>query len=385
MGGFDPWAKPWGAEGIPEGFSFGTLKEDWDKFDILMRNALVRLPALETAPVRTFLNGPESFTPDNYFILGEAPEVRRYYVGAGFCSGGIAAAGGAGKALAEWIVEDRAPMDLWPADIRRFAPLHGNRRFLRERVSEIVGVHYNIAFPNRELTSGRGLRRSPLHERLRDAPRLLRGQDGLGARQLVRARGRRAGGRLLLRPPELVPVLRGRAPGGPRGGGRLRPDLVRQAPARGRGRGGGAPAALRQRRGGAARPGGLHRDAQRARRLRERPDRHAARRRRLPDRDRLRPGHARSRLDPAPPAGGRARHRHRRDRRLRGARPDGPALARAARARERRRSRRRRVPLPDLPRDRHRPGHRARLPRHVCRRARLGALRAGRAGRPRVR
>ena len=167
MGGFDPWAKPWGAEGIPEGFAFGTLKEDWDKFDILMRNALVRLPALETAEVRTFLNGPEAFTPDNYFILGEAPEVRRYYVGAGFCSGGIAAAGGAGKALAEWIVEDRAPMDLWPADIRRFAPFHGNRRFLRERVSEIVGVHYNIAFPNRELTSGRGLRRSPLHERLR--------------------------------------------------------------------------------------------------------------------------------------------------------------------------------------------------------------------------
>ena len=168
MGGFDPWAKPWGTEGIPEGFAFGTLKEDWDKFDILMRNALVRLPALETAEVRTFLNGPESFTPDNYFILGEAPEVRRYYVGAGFCSGGIAAAGGAGKALAEWIVEDRAPMDLWPADIRRFAPLHANRRFLRERVSEIVGVHYNIAFPNRELTSGRGLRRSPLHERLRE-------------------------------------------------------------------------------------------------------------------------------------------------------------------------------------------------------------------------
>jgi 4-methylaminobutanoate oxidase (formaldehyde-forming) len=168
MGGFDPWAKPWGADGIPEGFSFGTLPEDWEKFDVLMRNALVRLPALETAPVRTFLNGPESFTPDNYFLLGEAPEVRRYYVGAGFCSGGIAAAGGAGKALAEWIVEDRPPMDLWPADIRRFGRLHGNRRFLRERVSEIVGVHYDVAFPNRELTSGRGLRRSPLHERLRE-------------------------------------------------------------------------------------------------------------------------------------------------------------------------------------------------------------------------
>src|SRR3977135_68868 len=98
MGGFDPWAKPWGMEGIPEGFSFGTLPEDWGKFEVLMRNAIERVPALETAQVRLLMNGPESFTPDNYFILGEAPEVRRYYVGAGFCSGGIAAAGGAGGA-----------------------------------------------------------------------------------------------------------------------------------------------------------------------------------------------------------------------------------------------------------------------------------------------
>jgi 4-methylaminobutanoate oxidase (formaldehyde-forming) len=167
MGGFDPWAKPWGMEGIPEGFVFATLKEDWDKFDVLMRHAIERVPTLERAEVRKFINGPESFTPDNSFLLGEAPEVRRYYVAAGFCSGGIAAAGGAGRALAEWIVEDRAPMDLWPVDIRRFAPFHGNERFLRERVSEIVGVHYFIAFPNRELATGRGLRRSPLHDRLR--------------------------------------------------------------------------------------------------------------------------------------------------------------------------------------------------------------------------
>ena len=168
MGGFDPWAKPWGMGGIPEGFRFGTLPEDWSKFEPLMRHAIERVPALESAQVRLHMNGPESFTPDNYFILGEAPEVRRYYVGAGFCSGGIAAAGGAGRALAEWIVEDRSPMDLWQADIRRFAPFHANPEFLRERVSEIVGVHYFVAFPNRELESGRGIRRSPLYERLRD-------------------------------------------------------------------------------------------------------------------------------------------------------------------------------------------------------------------------
>jgi len=168
MGGFDPWAKPWGMDGIPDGFSFGTLPEDWSKFELLMRNAIQRVPALESAPVRLLMNGPESFTPDNYFILGEAPEVRRYYVGAGFCSGGIATAGGAGSALAEWIVEDRPPMDLWQADIRRFAPFHADPGFLRERASEIVGVHYFVAFPNRELETGRGLRLSPLHERLRD-------------------------------------------------------------------------------------------------------------------------------------------------------------------------------------------------------------------------
>jgi len=155
-------------DGIPEGFSFGTLPEDWGKFEPLMQNAIQRVPALASAQVRLLMNGPESFTPDNYFILGEAPEVRRYYVGAGFCSGGIAAAGGAGRALAEWIVEDRPPMDLWQADIRRFAPFHANSEFLRERASEIVGVHYFVAFPNRELETGRDLRLSPLYERLRD-------------------------------------------------------------------------------------------------------------------------------------------------------------------------------------------------------------------------
>ncbi len=166
MGGFDPWAKPWGMQGIPADFSFGTLPEDWDKFEVLMKNAIQRVPALETAPVRLLMNGPESFTPDNYFILGEAPEVRRYYVGAGFCSGGIAAAGGAGRALAQWIADDAAPMDLSRADIRRFAPFHADPGFLRTRASEGVGVHYFIAFPNREWVSGRGLRRSPLYDRL---------------------------------------------------------------------------------------------------------------------------------------------------------------------------------------------------------------------------
>src|SRR4029077_8695836 len=105
VGGFEPVAKPWGMDGIPENFEFGMLPDDWDQFEILMQNALRRLPALETAEIKTFMNGPESFTPDNNFIMGEAPELKNFFVGAGFNSIGIASGGGAGRALAEWIVQ----------------------------------------------------------------------------------------------------------------------------------------------------------------------------------------------------------------------------------------------------------------------------------------
>jgi glycine cleavage system aminomethyltransferase T/glycine/D-amino acid oxidase-like deaminating enzyme len=166
MGGFEPQAKPWLSGNVPEDFAFTLLAEDWEQFDVLLRNAMIRLPALETARIVKLLNGPESFTPDNYFILGEAPEVRRYFVGAGFNSAGIASAGGAGRALAEWIVQGRPSEDLWPVDIRRFARFQGNAGWLRERAVEAVGVHYLVAWPNRDWKTGRDLRRSPLHERL---------------------------------------------------------------------------------------------------------------------------------------------------------------------------------------------------------------------------
>ncbi len=166
MGGFEPDAKPWGMQGIPEDFEFQLLPDDWDQFEILMRNALHRVPALETAEVRQFYNGPESFTPDNHFILGEAPELANFYVGAGFNSMGIASAGGAGRALAEWIVAGEPTMDLWAVDIRRFARLHGNDRWLFDRVKETLGLHYAMPWPNRELDSARGVRRSPIHAQL---------------------------------------------------------------------------------------------------------------------------------------------------------------------------------------------------------------------------
>ena len=168
MGGFEPDAKPWGMDGIPADFEFQLLPDDWDQFAILMENALQRVPGLETAEIKTFLNGPESFTPDNNFILGRAPEAENVYVGAGFNSMGIASAGGAGMALAEWMMAGEPTLDLWPVDIRRFAPFHGNPEWLRERVKEVLGLHYMMPWPNRELASARPLRVSPLYGRLEE-------------------------------------------------------------------------------------------------------------------------------------------------------------------------------------------------------------------------
>jgi glycine cleavage system aminomethyltransferase T len=166
MGGFEPVAKPWGMAGIPEGFEFQLLPEDWDQFEILMKAALHRTPCLETAEIRQLLNGPESFTPDGNFILGEAPNVAGFYVAAGFNSAGIANAGGAGRLLAEWIVGGEPPADLWDVDIRRFGAFHGNAAHLRERTVETLGLHYAMRWPRHELESVRKLRRSPLYDRL---------------------------------------------------------------------------------------------------------------------------------------------------------------------------------------------------------------------------
>ncbi len=170
IGGFEPEAKPWVApDEIPYPFEFQLLEEDWDHFEILMNNALLRIPALEVTGIKKFYNGPESFTPDNQFILGEAPELDNFFVGAGFNSVGIATAGGAGRALAEWIVNGAPTSDLTGVDIRRFAPFNGNNRWLHDRVAEVLGLHYEIPWPNREMTTARPFRRSPVHHLLEAA------------------------------------------------------------------------------------------------------------------------------------------------------------------------------------------------------------------------
>lgn len=168
-GGYEPNPKPWAVNGIPEGFHFDLLTSDYDHYSQFMENAIARVPALETAGVKQLLNGPESFTPDGNFILGEAPELRNFYVGAGFNAFGIASGGGAGMALAEWAAKGEAPYDLWPVDIRRFGRVHQSTDWVRTRTLEAYGKHYTIAWPSEEMKSARPVRRSPLYAHLKAA------------------------------------------------------------------------------------------------------------------------------------------------------------------------------------------------------------------------
>ncbi len=167
MGGYEPNPMPWAERGLPAKFEFDLLPSDLDHFEPILKLAIGRVPAMETAGVKSFINGPESFTPDGNFILGEAPEVRGVFVGAGFNAFGIASGGGAGMALAEWVVNENPPYDLWPVDIRRFGRNHQDTNWVRSRTLEAYARHYTMAWPFEEHMSGRPLRRSPLYERLK--------------------------------------------------------------------------------------------------------------------------------------------------------------------------------------------------------------------------
>ncbi len=167
LGAFEPVAKPWGMDGIREDFCFDQLPEDMDHFAPILEMGVNRMPMLETAGIHTFFNGPESFTPDDRYYLGEAPELGGYWVAAGYNSIGIVSSGGAGMALAQWIHDGEAPFDLWEVDIRRAQPFQKNRRYLKERVSETLGLLYADHFPYRQMATSRNIRRSPLHEHLK--------------------------------------------------------------------------------------------------------------------------------------------------------------------------------------------------------------------------
>ena len=169
MGGYEPNPKMAFEKGIPTGFHYSLLDNDFEHFEPLMELALGRVPALQTAGIKQMINGPESFTPDGMFILGEAPEQKNFFVGAGFNAFGIASGGGAGMALAEWVAKGEPPFDLWAADIRRFGRPHFDVDWVRSRTYEAYGKHYTMAWPNEEHQSGRPCRKSPLYETLKSA------------------------------------------------------------------------------------------------------------------------------------------------------------------------------------------------------------------------
>ncbi|MFN3210636.1 MAG: FAD-dependent oxidoreductase [Roseovarius sp.] len=166
LGAFEPNAKPWGMKGIPDSFEFDQLPEDFDHFEPILEAACNRMPMLAEAGVHTFFNGPESFTPDDAYHLGLAPEMDNVWVAAGFNSIGIQSAGGAGHALSQWMDSGEKPFDLGDVDIARMQPFQGNRHYLYERSKETLGLLYADHFPYLQKRTARGVRRSPFHHHL---------------------------------------------------------------------------------------------------------------------------------------------------------------------------------------------------------------------------
>jgi 4-methylaminobutanoate oxidase (formaldehyde-forming) len=249
MGGYERDGIPWAVNCIPRGFTQELLEPDFDHFEPLSQAAVKRTPCLNQAGIARLVNGPEAFTPDGNCMLGPTPEVENCFAAVGFNAFGIAAGGGAGRTIAEWIIEGEPSLNLWPLDIRRFGAHHRSQKYNVERTKEIYGKHYTMSWPYEEHDSARGIKRSPLYGLLKEkgavygskfgweranwfAPRGVKAEDELtfGIPNWF-ARGRRAqggaGGRGADRPVRVqqvrgdrerglgLPQLRGRRPGGP--------------------------------------------------------------------------------------------------------------------------------------------------------------------------
>lgn len=167
VGGYEPDTVPFGERSIPKAFARELLPGNFDRFEQLAVLAAKRTPILEKVGVRQLINGPIPYSADSDFIMGKAAELDNAFVAAGFLYG-IAAGGGAGRMMAEWIVEGAPSLDLWPLDVRRFAFHHNTRRFMYPRAVELYGHHYKIHYPGLEHESARGIRRSPLHHLLKE-------------------------------------------------------------------------------------------------------------------------------------------------------------------------------------------------------------------------
>src|SRR5208283_2379244 len=166
VGLFESQARPWGMQGIPEDFRFGDIPPDWDRMYPYIEKAMRRVPCLLETGIKLLFCGPESFTPDHNYLMGEAPNLKNFFVAAGFNSLGILSGGGAGFVMAHWIVDGRAPMDVWSVNLRRMHPWQDNDRYLQDRIVETLGIGYQEHWPFRQPASARGVRKSALHDRL---------------------------------------------------------------------------------------------------------------------------------------------------------------------------------------------------------------------------
>jgi glycine cleavage system aminomethyltransferase T/glycine/D-amino acid oxidase-like deaminating enzyme len=167
MGGYERDPAPWSLDGIPADFNGKLLEPDWDRFEPLMTNAMVRTPSIRDAEVVKLVNGPEAFTPDGEFILGPS-EIRGFWVAAGFCAHGLAGAGGLGQLVAEWIIDGRPGLDAWEMDSRRFGRHYTSREYTLARTHEVYSTYYDVKYPGHERSAGRPLRCSPIYSRLKD-------------------------------------------------------------------------------------------------------------------------------------------------------------------------------------------------------------------------
>ena len=169
LGAFEPVAKPWGMDGIREDFCFDQLPDDFDHFEPVLEMAMGRVPLLESAGIQTFFNGPESFTPDDKYHIGEAPELKNCFIAAGLNSIGIQSAGGIGKVMAEWMRDGHPPIDLAEVDVRRSMPFQGNKNYLHDRVTEGLGLLYSMHWPFYQYKTARDARKTPFYDRMKAA------------------------------------------------------------------------------------------------------------------------------------------------------------------------------------------------------------------------
>jgi 4-methylaminobutanoate oxidase (formaldehyde-forming) len=314
LGIFEPVAAAWALDGVPEQFAFSEIEPDIDRMMPFVQNALERVPAARSARVRQFFCGPESFTPDLAPLVGEAPELRNFFVAAGLNSLGILTGGGIGRLVANWIVDGAPDMDVTGFNIDRFQRFHANRTFRRDRSVEIVGQMYKVHFANKSFDTARGARRHVLHNRLARAGACFVQSAGWEIADWYAPEGEKASraSRLSRRRHRDGHVVHVEIPGaGPRCAGGARPSQL-------------------QRPRHAARAHHLHTVGQRARRHRGRPDGDARGRRGLPrGLLRHRPP-ARGDLDAPAHPGGLPRLHHRCDLGLRHAQCPGAQVPRAA-------------------------------------------------------